>query len=207
MTENSGGLVTATTPSDVFSGPGPSDPLRTVGRAVPEVEIRLVDAAGVALPHDGTTVGELVFSSPALMAGYWHHPIETAEVLRDGWYHSGDLGTIDPEGYVEIHERRSDLIVSGGMNVYPYEVEECISRLPGVAACAVVGLPHERWGQSVVAAVVRAPGSDLDANAVIEHCQAYLASYKKPTRVIFVEDLPTTTSLKVSRQGVRDLLS
>ena len=207
MTENSGGLVTATTPADVRCRPAGLDRLGTVGRAVPEVVVRIVDSGGGHLPHDGTTVGEIIFRSPALMAGYWKNPQATQAALRDGWYYSGDLGTIDADGYVCISDRRADLIISGGMNIYPYEVEECILRLAGVAACAVVGTTHERWGQAVVAVVVRDAGSDLDEAGVVEHCRTWLASYKKPTRVVFVDSLPTTSSLKVSRHAVRELLS
>jgi acyl-CoA synthetase (AMP-forming)/AMP-acid ligase II len=209
MTENSGGLVTATTPADVLLTGSGRDLLATVGRPVPEVSVRVVDAARRPLPHDGRSVGELVFSSPALMAGYWRRPDATAAAVVDGWYHSGDLGTIDAEGYVEISDRRADLIVSGGMNVYPFEVEQCILSLSGVADCAVVGLPHDRWGQCVVAAVVRRPdaaGELLDEAAVVEHCRTYLASYKKPTRVVFLAELPRTPSLKVFRPRLRAML-
>jgi fatty-acyl-CoA synthase len=204
MTENSGGLMTATTPGDAVPGAGR---LATVGRAVPEVEINLVDPAGARLPHDGTTVGELTYRSPALMAGYWGQPEASAAAMVDGWYRTGDLGTIDPDGYVTLVERRTDLIVSGGMNVYPSEVEQCLMTHPGVAACCVVGLPHERWGQSVVAVVVRRGPGEVSATQLIDHCRTFLAGYKKPTQVHFVEELPTTASLKTPRHAVRAMLS
>jgi acyl-CoA synthetase (AMP-forming)/AMP-acid ligase II len=202
MTENSGGLMTATTPADAAAGSGR---LATVGRAVSEVEIDLVDADGTRLPHDGTTLGELVYRSPALMSGYWGLPKETKRALVDGWYHTGDLGTIDRAGYVTLIERRVDLIVSGGMNVYPSEVEECLAAHPDVDACCVVGLPHHRWGQSVAAVVVRRDGATVTEEQLLHYCRTYLASYKKPTRVEFVEHLPTTQSLKISRHQVRKL--
>jgi fatty-acyl-CoA synthase len=204
MTENSGGLMTATTRRDVEDG----DP-RTwegVGRPVAEVLIEVRGPDGERLPHDGTTVGELVFRGPALMDGYHGRPDATAEALRDGWFHSGDLGTVDPDGYVAISERRTDLIVSGGMNVYPGEVEDCIAGIPGVAECAVVGVPHERWGQTVVAVVVAEDGARPDAEAVIDRCRERLASYKKPTSVVFRDALPRTVSLKVRRGEVREQL-
>ena len=200
MTENSGGLVTATVPGDT----DPSrDRLGTVGRAVPEVLITVVDPLGHPLPHDGETEGELVFQSPALMTGYWNNPGATAEAMRDGWYHTGDLGSVDAQGYVRISERRVDLIVSGGMNVYPSEVEEVILTVSGVLACAVVGLPHERWGQTVAASIVVAPGHVLTEADILERCKEMLASFKKPTLIRFVEGLPTTAGLKVSRAQVR----
>jgi fatty-acyl-CoA synthase len=204
MTENSGGLITATTPADAAPGSGR---LGTVGRAVPEVEIALVDADGLLLPHDGSTSGELICRSPALMSGYWGMPEESARVLADGWYRTGDLGTIDADGYVTLTERRVDLIVSGGMNVYPSEVEHCLASHPAVAASCVVGVPHRRWGQSVAAAVVRRRGARVTEDELVDHCRTYLASYKKPTRVVFVDALPTTTSLKTSRQAVRKMLT
>ena len=200
MTENSGGLVTCTVPGDTDPT---QDRLGTVGRAVPEVIIRVVDPLGRPLPHDGETEGELVFRSPALMAGYWNNPEATAESMRDGWYRTGDLGTVDAQGYVRISERRVDLIVSGGMNVYPSEVEEVILSVPGVLACAVVGLPHERWGQTVAASIVVAPGHDVTEADIVECCKERLASFKKPTVIKFVDALPTTASMKVSRAQVR----
>jgi acyl-CoA synthetase (AMP-forming)/AMP-acid ligase II len=176
---------------------------RSVGRATVDAAVRLVDEVGTELPWDGTTVGELTVWSPALMVGYWNQPEATEQAFLDGWYRTGDLGTIDPDGYVTIADRRTDLIVSGGMNVYPSEVEEVIHRLPGIVEASVVGLPHERWGQSVTAVVVTAPGSSLTAEDIAEHCRRSLASYKKPTRVLFVDELPRTASLKVSRAAVR----
>ncbi|MGH3520911.1 MAG: class I adenylate-forming enzyme family protein, partial [Haloechinothrix sp.] len=205
MTENSGGLVTATTPADLTAG---TELFDTVGRAVVETGVRVVDAGGTDLAHDGVTVGELLVSSPALADGYWNQPDATAAAFRAGWYHTGDLGTIDPAGYVRIAERRTDLIVSGGMNVYPSEVEQVIGADPRVAACAVVGIPHAQWGQAVAAAVVRASGAGgLDASDVIEVCRAHLASYKKPTAVVFLDALPMTHSMKIARAEVRRLLA
>lgn len=206
MTENSGGLATATVPADVLAQPGGPDRLSTAGRPVPGVQVRVVDPLGEPLPHDGTATGELVVASPALMTGYWNRPEETALALQDGWYRSGDVGTVDDSGYVTVSERRVDLIVSGGMNVYPSEVEDVILGIPGVVACAVVGLPHERWGQSVAAAVVTEPAAPVDEQTVLDRCRDMLAGYKKPTRVEFLSALPMTTSQKVSRAAVRDRL-
>jgi fatty-acyl-CoA synthase len=208
MTENSGGLITATTPADVEGATLAQDIYASAGRAVAESAVRLVDPeSGEPAPHDGATVAELAISGPALMSGYWGLPEVSAEVLADGWYRTGDLASIDPAGYVYIQERRTDLIVSGGMNVYPSEVEDFLKTMPGVADVAVVGLPHERWGQSVVAAVVAEPGADLDAGAVVEFARVGLATYKKPTAVYFLAALPRTVSLKVRRSEVRELLS
>jgi len=204
MTEHSGGLMTATTPEDARPGTGR---LATMGRPAAGVEIEVIDPEGRPLPHDGLTSGELTFRSPALMQGYWGLPEATREAIVDGWFRSGDLGTIDAEGYVALTERRVDLIVSGGMNVYPFEVEQVLARHHEVEACCVVGVPHPRWGQAVAAVVVRRPGSAVTEDDLVAHCRRFLASYKKPTAVTFVEALPTTTSLKVSRARVREMLA
>ena len=207
MTENSGGLITATTSDDIVGHTDALDLFGSVGRPVCESAVRIAEADGGAVARDGSEFGEIVIASPALMDGYWNRPEESRQALRDGWYRTGDLGWMDQAGYLYVTERRTDLIVTGGMNVYPSEVEQCISRLDGVLECAVVGVPHERWGQTVAAALVRVPGSDLDAGAVIDHCRRHLAGYKKPTRVVFLESLPRTASLKLKRTEIRDRLT
>ena len=206
MTENSGGLVTATALGDLVGLSDADDPFASVGRAAVDSAVEVMSADGEPLPHDGETVGELALSSPALMSGYWRNPEATAAALHDGWYWSGDLGCIDEAGFVYVSDRRTDLIVSGGMNVYPSEVEEAIAAHPDVADVAVVGLPDERWGQTVVAAVVIRDGSTLEEEAVIAHTRERLSSYKKPTSVVFVDALPRTASLKVKRHEVREAL-
>lgn len=205
MTENSGGLATATTAAD-FAGPAAEAVFETVGRTAVGVSIKVIGEDGELLPHDGTAIGELAIRSPAQAVGYWNQPEASADTFVDGWFHSGDLGTVDAEGYVRIAERRTDLVISGGMNVYPSEVEQCISECPGVLEVGVVGLPHERWGQAVVAAVVR-EGSTPSAEEIIEHCRSRLASFKKPAQVIFVDELPYTPTLKLSRAALRKQLT
>lgn len=206
MTENSGGLATATCVGDSLPPQDGKDRLGSIGRPVAGVHVRVIDVDGTDVTPDGESIGELTFQSPSLMAGYWRDPDATASAIKDGWYHSGDLGSIDADGYLWLHERRSDLIVSGGMNVYPLEVEEVIARVPGVKACAVVGLPDERWGQAVAAAVVVEPGMIVTEDQVLDACRTYLATFKKPTRVTFVSELPMTASLKISRSRVREAL-
>lgn len=207
MTENSGGLITATTREDIEGETEALDLYASAGRAVAESAVRLVDPdSGEPVAADGKTVAELAISSPALMSGYWRRPEASAEALVDGWYRTGDLASIDRAGYVYIVERRTDLIVSGGMNVYPSEVEDLIRTMPGIADVAIVGLPHERWGQTVTAAVIPKPGAEIDAEAIIEFCRNGLAGYKKPTSVRFLDDLPRTASLKVKRAEVRKCL-
>jgi acyl-CoA synthetase (AMP-forming)/AMP-acid ligase II len=212
MTELSGGLATVTAWPDMRRACGPGATaadravLATVGRAVPGTSVRVEDDDGAELAADGITVGELAVRSPALMAGYWRRPDATAAAVRDGWYRTGDVGRIDPDGHVTLLDRRADLIVSGGMNVYPSEVERVLRTVPGVADCAVVAVPHPRWGRAVAAAVVAAPGAELTEDAVVAACREQLASYKKPTRLVFVDRLPRTVGDKVHRPSVVALL-
>jgi acyl-CoA synthetase (AMP-forming)/AMP-acid ligase II len=205
MTENAGGLLTVTTPDDYLDADRDDSIFASAGRAALGCSVAVLAEDGSELRRDGETLGELVFRSPAQADGYWDRPEATAEALAGGWFHSGDLGTIDRRGQVTIVERRTDLIVSGGMNVYPSEVEACIKELDGVLDAGVVGLPHERWGQAVVAAVVVAAGGP-DEEAIVAHCRERLAGFKKPTRVVFVDELPYTPTLKLSRATLRDEL-
>lgn len=207
MTENSGGLMTATGPADQAVLGDRAAVFGTVGRAVAETEVRAVDANGDPVAADGATVGELWVRSPCLADGYWNRPEATGTAFEDGWFRTGDLGTLDPHGYVRIADRRTDLIVSGGMNVYPSEVEQVISTAPGVAACAVVGVPHPRWGHTVAAAVVPEPGAHLRPDDVVAHCRRFLAGYKKPTVVRVVAELPMTHSRKIARHQLRRLFT
>jgi fatty-acyl-CoA synthase len=206
MTENSGGLITRTVPEDFAPEANLASILTSVGRAAADTAVEVMDPEGRPLPHDGKSVGELAFRSPAMTTGYWRRPADTARAVRDGMLFTGDLGSIDAQGHVRISDRRTDLIVSGGMNVYPSEVEDCIRTLAGVTDVGVVGLPHPRWGSTVVAAVVLRSGVALRAQDVVDHCRAHLASYKKPTQVVFVAALPRTTSLKLSRAALREQL-
>ncbi len=161
MTENSGGLVTATTVED-FASPRPGI-FASAGRAVPGAVVRLVDDSGDPLPHDGETVGQLLVRTESLARGYWQNQEASAVAFVDGWYRSGDLGTIAPDGLVTVIDRRNDLIVSGGMNVYPSEIERVILELSEVREVVVVAAPHERWGQTPVAHVSIREGRRLDA--------------------------------------------
>jgi acyl-CoA synthetase (AMP-forming)/AMP-acid ligase II len=204
MTEHSGGLAAATTARDYFGATSGSPVFGSVGRPAFNVDVRVIDSDGHPVDADGDTVGELMIASPALMSGYWNDPEASRAALQNGWFHSGDLGTIDPDGYVHVTDRRNDLIVSGGMNVYPSELEYYIATLPGVRKVAVVGAPHARWGQSVVAVIVADPAAGLTEATVIEYCRLGMASYKKPSRVLFVSQLPQTTSQKVARQTLRE---
>lgn len=204
MTENSGGLVTATTVED-FAVPQPGI-FASAGRAVPGATVKVTDDQGDPLPHDGDTVGQLLVQTASLARGYWQNSEATAAAFHDGWYRTGDLGTITLDGLVTVIDRRNDLIVSGGMNVYPSEIERVIAELREVREVAVVAGNHERWGQTPVAFLSVRNGHQLDADAVLQHCAANLARYKWPTQIRFLEALPLNASGKVQRQQLRAMV-
>ena len=182
-----------------------ADALRKLGSAglpLPGTTVRVeVDGADAA-PDE---IGEILVAGPTVCSGYLNRADATAEAIRDGWLHTGDLGTLDAEGYLYVADRRDDLIVSGGENVYPAEVESALLAFPGVDECAVVGVPDERWGALVVAVIGSA--SDIDRPAVEAHLRAALAAYKVPRRIeVTGNPLPRTASGKVQRHLVRERL-
>lgn len=193
--------VAATTRLDADGSSGAEAPFSTIGRPLAPSLVLVVDEDGAVLPPG--EIGEIVVDSPCLFTGYWDNEAATRTSLRDGRYFTGDLGHVDERGFLYVDGRQADLIISGGMNVYPAEVERVLAQLDGVEDVAVVGVPHDRWGESVCAVVVRAPASGLDEAAVVEHVQARLASYKKPTRVEFVDELPRNANLKVLKSVLR----
>ena len=185
---------------------GPDDQLRkpgSCGRAVLNVETRVVDEA----MHDVTPgeVGEIVHRSPHLMLGYFHDDERTAAAFEGGWFHSGDLATIDAEGYITVVDRKKDMIKTGGENVASREVEEFIYRLPQVSEVAVVGVPHPRWVEAVVAVIVVKSGQSLTEGEVLAHCAHGLAGFKTPKRVVFVEALPKNPSGKLLKRELRQV--
>ncbi|NHA69805.1 AMP-binding protein [Phycicoccus flavus] len=177
--------------------------LQTVGWTRTDVEVRVVDEDDGPLPPGEP--GEVVVRGAVVMAGYWAQPEETAETLRGGWLHTGDIGSFDDEGYLTLHDRSKDLVISGGMNIYPREVEEALLTHPGVDAVAVVGRPDPDWGESVVAFVVPAgdepPTAELDAT-----CLQRIARFKRPKEYVFVDALPTNNYGKVVKRELRDRL-
>ena len=176
----------------------------TVGRPLPGVDLRVSGENGV--PAGPGEVGEIEFSGPNVFSGYWRMPEKTAEEFTaDGYFRSGDLGRIGEDGYVSIVGRGKDLVISGGFNVYPKEVELLIDRLDGVAESAVIGLPHPDFGEQVTAVVVRAPGADMPTEqSVIEALGQDLAGYKVPKRVFFAGELPRNAMGKVRKSVLRE---
>ncbi len=176
--------------------------LLSAGRPLVNTEIRIVDADDNPVPN-GTT-GEIIARGPQLMKGYWKRPAETADVLRGGWMHTGDAGVIDDEGYVYIQDRVKDMIVSGGENIYPRVVEEVLFQHPAIVDAAVIGVPDERWGETVKAIVVLRPGKKATPEEIMEFCRGKLGRFERPRSVEFVEDLPRTPSGKVLKRSLRE---
>jgi len=171
------------------------------GRPTMNVETRVVDDQ--MRDVEPGEVGEIVHRSPQLLTGYYDAPDKTAAAFEGGWFHSGDLATVDPAGYITVVDRKKDMIKSGGENVASREVEEAIYRLPQVSEVAVIGLPDPKWIEAVSAVVVVKPGQALDAAALIAHCQAQLAAFKVPKHVFFSEALPKNPSGKILKRELR----
>jgi len=166
------------------------------------VEIRIFDAQGRNVPvgHQG----EIVARGDTVMAGYWNNPQATQETLRGGWLYTGDMGYMNEQGYIFIMDRSKDMIISGGNNIYPREIEEVILRHPDVSEVSVFGVPDPEWGEAVKAVVVAHPGKTLSEPTIIDHCKRFLASYKKPKSVDFVLDLPKNNYGKILKRELRE---
>ncbi len=183
----------------------PEDQLRklgSAGRPALNVETKIVDEDGNEVPPG--TVGEIVHRTAHAMKGYLNDPEKTAEAFRGGWFHSGDLGVMDDEGYLTVIDRKKDMIKSGGVNVSSREVEEVIYQYPGVSEVAVIGIPDSYWIEAVTAVVVPKAGAELDAAAIIEFCKGKLARFKVPKHVVFVDVLPKNPSGKVLKRELRE---
>ena len=185
---------------------GPDDQLRkpgSAGRAVLNVETRVVDDQLRDVKPGSGEVGEVVHRSPHLMLGYFHDDERTQAAFEGGWFHSGDLATIDEDGCITIVDRKKDMIKSGGENVASREVEEMIYRLPQVSEVAVVGVPHPRWVEAVIAVVVVKAGQQLNEEEVLAHCARHLAGFKTPKNVVFAPALPKNPSGKLLKRELR----
>ena len=175
--------------------------LRSCGKPAPGHEIRVVDAGGKALPpHE---VGEIAIRAATVMKGYWNRPDATNGSIVNEWFRTGDAGYFDEDGYLYIHDRVKDMIVSGGENIYPAEVENAIFGAPGVADVAVIGVPDEKWGEAVKAIVVKKPGAEPTSAGIIGWARERIAGYKLPKSVDFIEALPRNPTGKVLRRELR----
>ena len=184
--------------------PRHAERLGSVGVAQTPVRVRVADEHDRPLPPG--EIGEVLVQGDSVMAGYWRNPEATAAALRGGWLHTGDIGTLDAEGFLTLKDRSKDLVISGGSNIYPREVEEVLLTAPGVAEVAVVGVPDPEWGESLVACVVAAPGAPQDAAALDAHCLAHIARFKRPKRYVWLDALPKNAYGKVLKTALREQL-
>ncbi len=176
--------------------------MSSAGREVIGVRVKIVDNHGNEVKEGET--GEIVVKGNNVMKGYWKRPDLTAEALKDGWYHTGDMGRMDELKYIYIVDRKKDMIISGGENIYPKEIEDVLFRHPAVADAAVIGVPDDTWGEAVKALVIKKDGIDVSEDELIEFCKGRLASYKKPKSVEFVSEFPRSTAGKVIKQELRE---
>jgi long-chain acyl-CoA synthetase len=175
--------------------------LASVGVAQTPVQVRVANDQGRELPTGD--IGEVLVRGDSVMAGYWRNPEATAAAIRDGWLWTGDVGCFDDDGFLTLKDRSKDMLISGGSNIYPREVEEVLLAAPGVAEAAVVGAPDAEWGEVVVAFVVLQPGARLDTAALDAHCLQHIARFKRPKRYLFVEALPKNNYGKVLKTELR----
>jgi fatty-acyl-CoA synthase len=189
----------------LLKGPDSTRKMGSVGKPVLGVELRVVDDEKRDVPIG--EVGEIVYRGPNVMAGYHRQPDATEEAFAGDWFHSGDLARLDHEGYLWLVDRKKDLIVSGGENVYPAEVERVLLDHPAVAEAAVIGVPHPRWVETPVAFVVPSGQGEIGKGELIAHCREYLAGYKKPSAIVVVDELPRNAGGKVLKRRLRETYS
>ena len=205
LTETAPVLTTARMKSGLdWQGPARYEKQACTGHAIPGVEIRVVDPEGNDVPRDGKTIGEIVARSDGVMEGYWKQPEATADVMRGGWFHTGDMATMDADGYALIVDRKKDIIVSGGENISSLEVEKALLAHPGIYEAAVIPVPDDRWGEVPKALVVMKPGQQATEKDVLDFCRGRLTHYKCPRSVEFLDSpLPRTGTGKVLKKELR----
>ena len=204
LTESAPSLATAELKPDMQCTPEERYVLQSMtGYAFPGCELRVVDAEDKDVPHDGVTMGEIIARSDGVMAGYWQQPEATAEALRGGWFHTGDMAVIAENGYILIVDRKKDIIVSGGENISSLDVEKALLAHPAVYEAAVVPVADQKWGEVPKAVVVVKPGAKVSEAELIEFCRSRLAHYKCPQSIEFCESLPKTGTGKVLKRELR----
>ncbi len=189
-------IITAITPAELAVRD------RSVGRPIRDVAIRILDAEGVDLPAG--SVGEIFIRGPGLFSGYWRDPESTRQTHRGQWFSLGDMGRVDGDGYLYLVDRKQDMIISGGENIFPNDIEECLLRHPRVREAAVIGVPDELWGEIVIAFVVAAPGAPPTGEELAAFCGERLPNYMKPRRVEFCDHLPRNAVGKLLRRCLRE---
>lgn len=188
---------------EVADDPARVHRLASCGRATLLTPVAIMDDEGKLLPRGSR--GEVVVRGNLVMQGYYNNPQATEQVSQHGWHHTGDIGLIDDDGYVYIVDRKKDMVISGGFNIYPGEIEQLIWSHPGVQDCAVIGVPDEKWGEAVKAIIEPLPGASIDADEVIAYCKAQLGSIKAPKSVEIWDSLPRTPTGKVSKKDIREI--
>ena len=168
------------------------------------VELTLLDDEDRPVPRDGKSIGEVCARGNMVFAGYWEQPEETARCIRDGWFHTGDLAVCDEVGNLHIVDRKKDVIISGGENISSPDIEDTLYRHPAIAECAVIGVPHEKWGETPKAIVVLRAGMTATETDIIAFCRERMAHFKCPTSVDFVEALPRTVTGKLQKFKLRE---
>ena len=192
--------LSETSPVVSFNHPGRAHKPGSIGTPIRDVHMRLVDSEGHEVAHG--EVGEIVISGPNVMKGYWQRPEATAEAISGGWFHSGDLARVDEDGYFYIVDRKKDLIIRGGYNVYPREIEEVLYEHPAVAEAAVIGLPHPGLGEEVAAAVALKPGAAISPEELRDYVKGQVAAYKYPRHVWIVDTLPKGPTGKIQKRDI-----
>jgi acyl-CoA synthetase (AMP-forming)/AMP-acid ligase II len=167
-------------------------------------EARVVRDNGEDVATDGEEIGELILAGKHMMLGYWNNPEATSEALKDGWLHTGDLCTIDADGFITIRDRKKDMIISGGENIYPAELENILAACNEVQEAAVIGVKSVKWGETPLAIVVAAPGQNPTSESLIVYCKENLAGYKVPQLFKFVDNLPRNPSGKLLKPALRE---
>jgi len=175
--------------------------LLSCGRATFGADMRVVDPEGKEVPHG--QIGEIVYRGPGVMQGYWNRPQDTADQIRDGWFYTGDAGTEDDAGFFYVKDRIKDMIISGGENIYPAELESVLAAHPALADVAVIGVPDDQWGETVKAIVVLKPGAALTGEELIEWARSRLGGYKRPKSVDFTDSIPRNPSGKILKRELR----
>ena len=173
----------------------------SIGRPFLFCDARIVDEKEQDVPTG--EVGELILRGPSIMKEYWNLPEETKETLKNGWLHTGDMASSDEEGFIFIADRKKDMIISGGENIYPAEIEEVLLSHPKISDVAVIGMPHDKWGEVPRAIVQITPGEKVTLEDVISYCQDRIAKYKMPKRVDFMDELPRSATGKVLKKELR----
>ncbi|WP_317949080.1 AMP-binding enzyme, partial [Rossellomorea marisflavi] len=175
------------------------------GYAMIGSRVKVVDEQGKEVPRDGVTTGEIVTRTNTVMEGYFKNPEATSAAIRDGWLHTGDMATVDADGYIDIVDRKKDVIISGGENISSIEVEGMLYEHPAIVEAAVVAVPHERWGEVPHAVVVVREGTQVTEEELIAFCRDRMAHFKAPKGITFTDELPKTASGKIQKVVIRNV--